>query len=219
MKAIDSTISDSEKNMITPNSVIESLIRHVKDQIVIEENKDQYLELLQKIIREEYLKILENEIAKAFITAYEEQAQSLFDTYLDNAECYTNRTTVKDKITKEERLPDEKYMKIIEECIGVTGSSTDGFRSDVTAYMFAKMRRGEKINYKSYGPLKDAIESFLIFSVKDMSRIVTKSKSRDDDQKKRYSEMMETLITEYGYNEDSAEEVLTFASNNLWRDS
>ena len=219
MKAIDSTISDSEKNMITPNSVIESLIRHVKDQIVIEENKAQYLELLQKIIREEYLKILENEIAKAFITAYEEQAQSLFDTYLDNAECYTNRTTVKDKITKEERLPDEKYMKIIEECIGVTGSSTDGFRSDVTAYMFAKMRRGEKIDYKSYGPLKDAIESFLIFSVKDMSRIVTKSKSRDDDQKKRYSEMMETLMTEYGYNEDSAEEVLTFASNNLWRDS
>ena len=85
--------------------------------------------------------------------------------------------------------------------------------------MFAKMRRGEKINYMSYEPLKEAIESYLILSVKDISRIVTKSKSRDDDQRKKYNEMVETLINEYGYNELSAEEVLTFASNNLWRDS
>ena len=219
MKAIDSAISESDKNMITPNSIMDSLIRQVKEHIIVEDDRDHYLELLQKIIREEYLKILENEIAKAFITAYSEQAQSLFDTYLDNAECYTNRTTVRDKITKEERLPDERFMKTIEECIGITGSATDGFRSDVTAYMFAKMRRGERINYMSYEPLKEAIESYLILSVKDISRIVTKSKSRDDDQRKKYSEMVETLINEYGYNELSAEEVLTFASNNLWRDS
>jgi serine protein kinase len=56
-------------------------------------------------------------------------------------------------------------------------------------------------------------------SVKDIARIVTRSRSRDDDQKKKYSEMVETLIEEYGYNESSAEEILTYASNNLWRDS
>jgi serine protein kinase len=219
MKAIDSALSDSEKSMITPNSVMESLIKQVKEQVINEEDKDLYLEILQKVIREEYLSMLENEIAKAFITAYEEQAQSLFDTYLDNAECYTNRTTVKDRITREERQPDIEFMKAIEECIGIVGTSTDGFRSDVTAYMFAMMRRGDKIDYKSYGPLKEAIESYLISSVKDIARIVTRSKSRDDDQKKKYSEMIRTLIDDYGYNEDSAEEVLTYASNNLWRDS
>ena len=31
--------------------------------------------------------------------------------------------------------------------------------------------------------------------------------------------MVRTLIEDYGYNETSAEEILTFASNNLWRDS
>ena len=219
MKSIDSALSDSDKNMVTPNAIMESLIRQVKEQVISEEDRDRYLELLQKIIREEYLKILENEIAKAFVTAYEEQAQSLFDTYLDNAECYTTRTTVKDSITKEEREPDEHFMKSIEEQIGIIGSSVDGFRSDVTAYMFAKMRRKEKVNYKSYGPLREAIEAYLIMSVKDISRIVTKSKSRDDEQRKKYNEMISTLIEEYGYNEDSAEEVLTFAANNLWRDS
>jgi predicted Ser/Thr protein kinase len=31
--------------------------------------------------------------------------------------------------------------------------------------------------------------------------------------------MVQTLIEEYGYNESSAEEVIKFAANNLWRDS
>ena len=219
MKALDAALSDSDKNMITPINVMDSMIKQVKEQIIVEDTKKKYLEILQMIIREEYLKILETEIAKAFITAYEEQAQSLFDSYLDNAECYTTKQKVKNKITREEREPDEKFMKSIEEMIGVVGSGRDGFRSDVTAYMFSKMRRGETINYKSYGPLKEAIEQYLIMSVKDISRIVTKSKSRDDDQKKKYNEMILTLIEDYGYNENSAEEILTYASNNLWRDS
>jgi serine protein kinase len=219
MKAIDSALSNSDKNMITPNAVLQSLALQVKEQIIDGDDRETYLELIQKTVREEYLKILENEIAKAFIAAYEEQAQSLFDSYLDNAECFTNRVTVKDRITKEEREPDESFMKAIEEQIGIVGSAVDGFRSDVTAYMFSMMRRGEKINYKSYGPLCEAIEAYLITSVKDIARIVTKSKSRDEDQKKKLSEMVNTLINEYGYNEESAEEVMTFAANNLWRDS
>jgi len=198
---------------------MQALTKQVKENIISEDDRTSYLELIQKAIRDEYLTILENEVAKAFITAYEEQAQSLFDSYLDNAECHTTRAQVKDKVTKEERDPDEHFMRSIEEVIGITGSSRDGFRSDVTAYMFAKMRHGEKVDYKSYGPLKEAIESYLVTSVKDIARIVTKSKSRDDDQRKRYNEMIQTLIDEYGYNEHSAEEVLTFAANNLWRDS
>jgi serine protein kinase len=218
-KALDNALTASDKSMITPISVMDSLTKMVKEQLIDESFKTKCLELLQKTIREEYLKILENEIAKAFISAYEEQAQTLFDSYLDNAEAYTTRTKLKDRVTKEERKPDEGFMASIEEQIGVTGSARDGFRSDVTAYMFAKMRRGEKVSFKTYEPLKNAIESYLISSVRSMARIVTKSKTRDEDQQKKYSEMVETMIKEYGYTAESAEEILAFASNNLWRDS
>ena len=85
--------------------------------------------------------------------------------------------------------------------------------------MFAKLRRNETIDWRSYGPLREAIENKLVSSVRDISRIVTKSKSRDTKQQKKFSAMVETMIEDYGYNEDSAEEVLKFASNNLWRDS
>ncbi len=219
MKAVDNALTDAENDIITPISVMESLTRQVKEQLIDQEFKDRCLQLIQQTVREEYLKILETEIAKAFIAAYEEQAQSLFDSYLDNAEAYTTRQKMKNRVTKEEMEPDEHFMKSIEEMIGITGSAKEGFRSDVTAYMFAKMRRGEKVNYTSYEPLKEAIEGYLISSVKDMARIVTKSKTRDDEQKKKYSDMVQTLMDDYGYNEHSAEEILTYASNNLWRDS
>jgi len=219
IKALDNALTASDRGMITPISVMDSLTKMVKEQLVDESFKTKCLELLQKTIREEYLKILETEIAKAFIAAYEEQAQSLFDSYLDNAEAYTTRAKLKDRVTKEERKPDEQFMASIEEQIGVTGSSRDGFRSDVTAYMFAKMRRGEKVSYKTYEPLKNAIESFLISSVRSMARIVTKSKTRDEDQTKKYNEMIETMVKDYGYTAESAEEILAYASNNLWRDS
>jgi serine protein kinase len=199
--------------------VVESLIKQVKEQIVDEDKKKGYLEILQKTIREEYLKMLEGEIAKAFVTAYEEQAQSLFDNYMDNAEAYTTKQKLKDRVTSEERNPDERFLQSIEEQIGITGSARDGFRADVTAFMFAKMRRGQKVDYRSYEPLKEAIESYLIASVKDMARIVTKSKSRDNEQQKKYSEMVNTMVKDYGYTPESAEEIITFASNNLWRDS
>jgi serine protein kinase len=218
-KALDNALTASDKNMITPVSVMESLTRMVKEQIVDEQFKTSCLELIQKTVREEYLKILETEIAKAFISAYEENAQALFDTYLDNAEAYTTRAKLKDRVTKEERKPDEQFMASIEEQIGISGSSRDGFRSDVAAYMFAKMRRGEKVGFRSYEPLREAIESFLISSVKSLARVVTKSKTRDEEQKEKYNEMVHTMVKDYGYSAESAEEILVFASNNLWRDS
>ena len=219
MKAVDNALSDSDKSFITPISIMDALIKQVKDQIIDREFQDKCLELIRNVVRNEYLRILENEIAKAFISAYEEQAQSIFENYLDNAEAYTTKNRMKDRVTNEDMNPDENFMRAIESTIGVSGAGKDGFRADVTAYMFSKMRRSEVVDYTSYEPLKEAIETYLITSVKDLARIVTKSKTRDDEQQQKYSSMVQTLIDDYGYTADSAEEILVYASNNLWRDS
>ncbi len=219
MKAIDAAMSDSDKNMVSPISIRDALIKQVKDQIVVEDDRNRYLDFLGKTLHDEYLSILEKEITKAFVSAYDEQAESLFNNYLDHAEAYVNLTNVKDPVTNEEIQPDERFMASIEEQIGIVGTSKDNFRVDITSYMFSKLRRGEKVEWQSYAPLKEAIENKLTASVKDISRIVTKSKSRDKKQQGKYNEMVKTLIDEYGYNESSAEEVIKFAANNLWRDS
>ena len=77
MKAVDNALTESENNIVTPISVMDSLTKMVKEQISNEEFKRSCLEIIQQIVREEYLSILETEIAKAFVSAYEEQAQAL----------------------------------------------------------------------------------------------------------------------------------------------
>jgi len=113
---------------------------------------------VQDSIRKEYNKILEREITKAFIHGYKEQAESLFNNYLDHAEAFVNKSKIKDRNTGEELEPDEKFLRSIEEQIGITDTAAKGFRADVTAYMFYVLRNGGKLDYTSYEPLKEAIE-------------------------------------------------------------
>ena len=108
-------------------------------------------------------------------------------------------------------------MKSIEEQIAIIGSAADGFRQEVIAYLWAANRRGEKIDYHSYEPLKEAIEKKLMTSVRDLSRIITKARTRDEEQGEKYNAMVKNLL-DNGYCASCVDVVLKYAANNLWKD-
>jgi serine protein kinase len=218
MKALDNALSDNvEGNCINAINVRESLINMVKEADMPDDTRKQYLEFLQDALHKEYLDILEREITKAFVYSYQEQAESLFQNYLDHAEAYVNKTKVRDRNTKEELQPDESFLKSIEEQIAIIGSAADGFRQEVIAYLWASSRRGERVSYGSYEPLKEAIEKRLMTSVRDISRIITKARTRDEEQTQKYNLMVENLISN-GYCPSCVDVVLKYAANNLWKD-
>lgn len=217
MKALDTTLSESEHDCINPISVMESLVKAVKDLAISDEDKEKYLRFIQDSIRKEYNKILEKEITKAFIHGYREQAESLFNNYLDHAEAFVNKTKIKDKNTGEELEPDEKFLRSIEEQIGITDTAAKGFRADVTAYMFYVLRSGGKLDFDSYEPLKEAIEKKLTASVRELSRVITVAKVRDQEQGEKYNAMVEEM-KKNGYCDHCCNVVLKYAANNLWKD-
>lgn len=218
MKALDNALSDNTTgNCINPINVREALINMVKEADLPDDTRKQHLELLQDALHKEYLEILEKEITRAFVYSYQEQAEALFQNYLDHAEAYVNKSKVKDRNTKEELSPDESFMKSIEEQIAIIGSAADGFRQEVIAYLWAANRRGEKIDYRSYEPLKEAIEKKLITSVRDLSRVITKSRMRDEEQSEKYNVMVKNLL-ENGYCPSCVDVILKYAANNLWKD-
>ncbi len=216
MKAIDNALTESPDG-VTPIHVREALINMVKEADFPDSVHKRYLEFLQDTIHKAYLEILEREITKAFVYAYEEQAESLFHNYLDHAEAYVNKTIVKDRNTREELQPDEAFLKSIEEHIAIIGPEAEGFRQEVIAYLWAAGRRGETIAYASYEPLKEAIEKKLTHSVRDISRIITKARTRDEEQSEKYEALVKNLLDK-GYNDYSADVVLKYAANNLWKD-
>ncbi|WPC40867.1 PrkA family serine protein kinase [Clostridium sp. JS66] len=217
IKAIDNALSDSEYDCINPLSVMENIIKSVKDLDIADDLRRKYLAFVQDTMRKEYNKVLEKEITKAFIQSFREQAESLFNNYLDHAEAYVNKTKIKDKSTGEQLEADERFMRSIEEQIGISEGSAKGFRSDVTSYMFYMVRKGEKIDYTSYEPLKEAIEKKITSSVREMSRIITKSKVRDKEQDKKYNSMVEEM-KKNGYCDHCCNVILKYAANNLWKD-
>jgi serine protein kinase len=218
MKALDNALSDNvEMNSINPISVREALVQMVKEADFADDVKKRYLEFLQDTLHKEYLEILEKEITKAFVYSYQEQAESLFQNYLDHAESYVTKKKFKDRSTGEVLEPDEGFMKSIEEQIAIIGTACDGFRQEVIAFLWSAGRRGEKVTYESYEPLKEAIEKKLMASVRDVSRIITKARTRDDDQHKKYNKMVEQLIRN-GYPASCVDVILKYAANNLWKD-
>ena len=217
IKAIDNALSNSEHNCINPLSIMESIVKSVKELDIAAEDKKKYLGFIQDTIRKEFNKILEKEITKAFIHSFREQAESLFNNYIDNAEAFVNKNKIKDISTGEELNPDENFMRSIEEQIGVSDASAKGFRADVTSYMFYLVRNGGNIDYTSYEPLKEAIEKKLMASVKDLSRIITKSRVRDKEQTEKYNTMVEEM-EKNGYCLHCCDVTLKYAANNLWKD-
>lgn len=218
MKALDNALSDNiDANCIHPISVREALVHMVKEADLAEDAKKRYLEFLQDTLHKEYLEILEKEITKAFVYSYQEQAESLFQNYLDHAESYVTKKKFKDRNTGEELEPDEGFMKSIEEQIAIVGTACDGFRQEVIAFLWSVSRRGETITYESYEPLKEAIEKKLMASVRDVSRIITKARTRDEEQSKKYGLMVEQLIKN-GYPPSCVDTILKYAANNLWKD-
>ena len=218
MKALDNALSDNiAGHCINPINVREALINMVKEADLPDDTRKQYLEFLQDTLHKEYLELLEKEITRAFVYSYQEQAESLFQNYLDHAEAYVNKSKVKDRNTKEELSPDEGFMKSIEEQIAIIGSAADGFRQEVIAYLWAGSRRGERISYRSYEPLKEAIEKKLMSSVREISRVITKARTRDEEQSGKYDTMVENLL-QNGYCPSCVDVVLKYAANNLWKD-
>ncbi len=218
MKALDNALSDNVAgNCINPINVREALIAMVKEADVGDDLRKHWLELLQDTLHKQYLELLEKEITRAFVYSYQEQAEALFQNYLDHAEAYVNRTKVRDRNTKEELAPDESFLKSIEEQIAIIGTAADGFRQEVIAYLWASSRRGERVNFRSYEPLKEAIEKKLMSSVRDISRIITRARTRDEEQADKYNAMVKNLL-ENGYCESCVDVVLKYAANNLWKD-
>lgn len=216
MKAIDNALAENPEG-INPISVREAIIGMVKAGDFSDDTRKQYLEFLQDTLHKAYLEILEKEITKAFVYSYDEQAEALFQNYLDHTEAYVNKSRVKDRNTGEDLQPDEGFLRSVEEQIAIVGSAAQGFRQEVMAYLWAKSRRNEKVSHNSYEPLKDAIERKLMNSVREMSRVVTKARTRDEEQLKKYTDLVHALL-ERGYNEHSAEMILKYAANNLWKD-
>lgn len=207
---LSSAVVKDGSTCVNPIDILRSLKEGLDQHTSIApQERERYLNLIAEA-RKEFDEIAKREIQKAFVYSFEESARTLFNSYIDNIEAYCNGTKLKDPITDEDVEPDEKLMRGIEELVNVSESAKKTFREEVLIKIGSLIRKGQPINYTSHDKLREAIEKKLFSDLKDVVKLTTSTKTPDEEQQKRISEVVGRLTQEHGYCQTCASELLKY---------
>ncbi len=213
-KISNALASDKAGRYINPFLVmneLESGLRH-HSLITDEEEKHRYNVLLNEVKRE-YEDIVKNEVQRA-ISADEEAIARLCANYIDNVKAYTQKERVKNRFTGQDEEPDERLMRSIEEKIDISESRKDDFRREIMNYIGALAIEGKQFDYRTNERLHKALEAKLFDDQKDTIKLTSLvSNVVDRETQEKIEVVKQRLISKYGYNEESATDVLNFVAS------
>ena len=204
------------KGYVTPIDVLRSLRDGLQEHTTNEEEHRRLLGFIDET-RKDYDELAKKEVQRAFVYSYEESATTLLDNYLDNVDAFCNRTKVKDPITSDDVEPDERLMRSIEEQIGVSENAKREFREGIMRSVASVSRRGGSFGVGSDERLKEALEKKLFADLKDIVKITTSTKTPNQEQLRRINDVVDRLVKDQGYTEQSANELLKYVGTLLNR--
>ncbi|HET6882296.1 MAG TPA: serine protein kinase [Pirellulales bacterium] len=213
-KISNALVAHPDASSINPFMVMNELESGLKHHSLItsEETRNHYRELLG-VVKEEYENIVKNEVQRA-IAADEDALKRLCGNYIDNVKAYTQREKVKNKFTGQYEEPDERLMRSIEEKIDIPDSRKDDFRREIMNYIGALSIDGKTFDYKTNERLNKALELKLFEDQKDTIKLTSLvSKVVDADTQAKIDVVKGRLIRDYGYDDESATDVLNYVAS------
>ncbi|MBJ81064.1 MAG: serine protein kinase [Myxococcales bacterium] len=213
-KISNALVSDKSDTSINPFLVLNELASGLRTHSLItnEDERKRFLDLIG-VVRQEYEDIVKNEVQRA-ISADEDAISKLCANYIDNVKAYTQKERVKNKYTGQDEEPDERLMRSIEEKIDIPESRKDDFRREIMNYIGALAIEGKKFDYRTNERLHKALELKLFQDQKDTIKLTTLvSNVVDRDTQEKIDIVKERLIKNYGYNDESASDVLNFVAS------
>ncbi|MEW5850395.1 MAG: serine protein kinase [Myxococcota bacterium] len=213
-KISNALVSDKSETSINPFMVLNELESGLRNHSLInsEEERKRYRDLLG-IVKQEYEDIVKNEVQRA-ISADEDAIAKLCANYIDNVKAYTQKEKVRNKYTGQDEEPDERLMRSIEEKIDIPESRKDDFRREIMNFIGALAVEGKKFDYRTNERLHKALELKLFEDQKDTIKLTTLvSNVVDRETQEKIDIVKQRLIRNYGYNEESATDVLNFVAS------
>jgi len=213
-KISNALVSDKSDSSINPFLLLNELEAGLKAHSLVtnEELRKRYGELIS-VVKQEYEDIVKNEVQRA-ISADEDAIAKLCANYIDNVKAYTQKEKVRNKYTGQDEEPDERLMRSIEDKIDIAESRKDDFRREIMNYIGALAVEGKKFDYRTNERLHKALELKLFEDQKDTIKLTTLvSNVVDKETQEKIDIVKERLIRNYGYNEESATDVLNFVAS------
>jgi serine protein kinase len=216
INALSSAIIQSEKSSLTTMDVLIALKDGIESDVRIDgKKKRKWVDFLVSVRKDFYNRWVKEDVHKALFVSFEAEAQQLLDKYLDEVEATLDNRTIKDPITSEERKPDERFLRSVEEKIRISESGKLSFRQEVVRKAMGAYKRGDKFTLDCHAPLHDAVEQYLFEQRRDVLRLVSSTTRPDDETRQKISVVEKRLVDEYGYDSHSAREALNYVTTLL----
>jgi serine protein kinase len=213
-KISNALVAHPDASSINPFMVLNELESGLKHHSLItsDDTKGHYRELLG-VVKEEYENIVKNEVQRA-IAADEDALKRICGNYIDNVKAYTQREKVRNKFTGQYEEPNEGLMRSIETKIDIPESRKDDFRREIMNYIGALSIDGKTFDYKTNERLYRALELKLFEDQKDTIKLTSLvSNVVDADTQAKIDVVKSRLIRDYGYDEESATDVLHYVAS------
>jgi serine protein kinase len=180
-----------------------------------EEEKSKYITCVD-LARKELDQILKTEVQKALV-GDETAIERLCGNYIDNVMAYIDGTKIKNPFTEQDQEPDERLMRSIEEKIDIPEVGADDFRRSLAGFIGHLAHSGKQFRWDSNPQLKKALEAKLFEDTKDHIKLsalnIKGSAVVDKDVQEKIDAVKQRLISQYGYNEQSATDVLDYVGS------
>lgn len=216
INALSNAIIQSQAKSLTSMDVLLALKDAIESDVRIDgKKKRKWVDFLVVVRKDFYNRWVKEDVHKALFVSFEQEAQQLLEKYLDEVEATLDNRTLRDPITSEDRKPDERFLRSVEEKIRISESGKLSFRQEVVRKAMGAYKRGEKFTLDSHAPLHDAVEQYLFEQRRDVLRLVSSSARPDDETRQKISVVEKRLVDEYGYDPHSAREALNYVTTLL----
>jgi len=169
------------------------------------------------LAREELNEVLKDEVRNALMMN-EDAMNELFKNYLDHVYAYISDDTVYDPYLDKRVDPDERLMRSIEQKIDIPEPNVDDFRRMISAHV-GKIRHDqgeEAVTWDCHPKLAEALRSKMFEDAQPTFKLSTLSKAGnkiDPESQEKIDVVKSRLIREFGYDEDSAADVLRYVGS------
>ncbi len=216
INALSTAITRGNARSLTSMELLLALKDAIESDARIDaKQKKMWFDHLVTARKEFYNRWVKEDVHRALFASFQDEAQQLLEKYLDEIEASLDQRKVTDPMTGENRAPDERFMRSVEEKIKVSESGKQSFRQEVIRKAMVAFKAGEKFRLASHARVREAIEQYLFEERRDVLRLVTSTARPDDEARKKISVVQERLVKEYGYDEHSAQEALNYVTTLL----
>ena len=213
INALSNAIIQSNAKSLTTMDVLLALKDAIDNDARIDaKRKRKWIDYLVLARKDFYNRWVKEDVHKALFVSFEQEAQDLLDKYLDEVEATLDNRQIKDPITNEERKPDERFLRAVEEKIHISDSGKQSFRQEVVRKAMGAFKRGEKFTLDSHAQLHNAVQQYLFEQRRDVLRLVSSTTRPDEEVRQKISVVEKRLVDEYGYDAHSAREALNYVT-------